>query len=262
MSLDFSFLTNPFFLLLVSIPIMLIVGIFVGTWLSQPRKNRIISLAPETGRGIEYDVEKEDRVNIYCNPVINSPPQRFLKREAAFNMIRKGWLKLSNYALWIGRQGTAYTQKLDGSGQIVKDIPLRDAVKTILGDDLYSRIPNNEKTGYAKDKLEKSELLVTVEFPKSVLTPKDSEGKELPSVSSDDVRGSAIDRFIGSIVNGVDKLNKRGSAGDWVKIIFCVGTGIAIGIILSLIFKWGAPIEVQPSQPQESAAQAILEFFH
>jgi hypothetical protein len=255
-----EFLLQPFVLLLISIPMTILVGIIIGTWLSQPRKPRVIQIAPESGRGREYDVESEDNVNAYCHSIENEPPQRFIKRYQALNILRKGWFKLSNYALWFARQGTAYTYKIDESKQEVK-ITLREAILNLFGPDLFERIPNDEKTGFIKDRIEKSSVGVTIEFPAGLpLTPKnpiydptvtdanDPRSQEyLPSISSDDIRRNDFDTFINAIVRGVQRLIKGTASGEWVKIIFIMGTGIGIGIVLSLIFHWGAPVVVPPS---------------
>jgi hypothetical protein len=238
----------------------ILVGIIIGTWLSQPRKPRVIQIAPESGRGKEYDVESEDTVNAYCQPIENEPPQRFIKRYQAINILRKGWFKLSNYALWIGRIGTAYTFNLDDPDKKIQ-VSLREAILNLFGKDLYERIPNDEKTGFIKDRIEKSSVGVTIEFPTGQsLTPKnplydptvkdkdDPRSQEyLPSISSDDIRRNDFDTFINAIVRGVQRLIKGTASGEWVKIIFIMGTGIGIGIVLSLIFHWGAPVVVPPS---------------
>lgn len=243
----FSILANPLVLFMIAVPVFILVGILVGTWLSQPRKPRVLKVQPESGRGEELEIEKEDTVNVYCPAIANNePPQRFIKRHQALNVLRKGWLKLSTYPLWFGRYGTAYTFKFEDNDTDKKTpikITLREAIHNILGPDLYERIPNNEKTGYIKDKIEASSVGVLVEFPNNPLTP---EG--MPSISSDDVRRNDIDTFIGAVVRGVKSLTRGEHAGEWVKIIFILGSGIGIGIVLSLIFRWGAPIVVEPTK--------------
>jgi hypothetical protein len=203
----------------------------------------VLKIQPESGRAEDLQVESEDTVNVYCNAVSNTPPQRFIKRHQAFNVLRKGWLKVSTYPLWFGRYGTAYTQKPEGNPEAepVKDVTLREAILNIFGKELYEKIPNDAKTGFIKDQIESSSVGVIVEFPKEKLTP---EG--LPSISSDDVRRNDIDTFIGAVVRGVKSLSKSEGAGQFLKIIFIMGSGIAIGIVLSLIFHWGSPTIVNP----------------
>lgn len=228
---------------------LIFVGIFVGVWLSQPRKTRLIRIDTESGRGVEYVIDREDTVNALCKPVGDTPPQRFIKIHKALNILRKGPFKLQNYSLYLGRLGTAYTTMVNEKKESVT-VPLRKAIKNIFGEELYNRIPNEAKTGFIKDKIEKSEVGVTVQLDASnPLTP---EGHE--SLSSDDLRRSDIDTFIGALARGVRSQFKAPS-GDYIKIIFILGTGIAIGIVLSLIFRWGAPTYV------ESTTQMIGMFF-
>ena len=222
-------------------PLFVFIGIYVGVWLTQPRKNRVIRIDPESGRGIEYDIQHEDTVNALCKPVGNTPPQRFIKLHKALNVIRKGPFKLQNYSLYLGRLGTAYTQTISEKKEEVK-VSLRDAVKNILGDKLYQRIPN-APPDYIFDKIEKSEVGVTIELPASnPLTP---EG--LKSLSSDDLRRADIDTFIGAIARGV-RSQFKGTPGEYIKIIFILGSGIAIGIVLCQIFGWGPTHVVEASK--------------
>jgi len=239
--MDFlNFLLNPLFLLIVAIPLCCFIGILVGTWLSQPRHPRVLKISPEQGRGEDLEVEREDTVNVHCPAIGNSPPQRFIKRHEALNIVRRSFLKLQTYAMWFGRVGTAYTQQFwdveettkNPGGTVAKANPvrvsLRDAIYNLFGKELYDKIPNTPDTTYLKDRIEKSEVGVTVEFPTKPLTP---EG--LPSISSDDVRRGAIDSFIGSIVHGVNKLGASKTTGEWAKTIFILGSGVAIGIVLA-----------------------------
>jgi len=234
-------LTNPIIMFLYSIPILILFGVLLGTWLSQPRKPRVLKVQPESGRGEELEIEREDAVNVYCPAISNTPPQRFIKRHQALNIMRKSWLKLTTYPLWFGRYGTAYTQsfdKKDKNSDPVK-ITLREAIYNIFGKELYEKIPNDAKSDYLKDRIESSSVGVEVEFPLNPLTP---EG--LPSVSSDDIRRHDIDSLIGAVVRGVNRLLKGEHAGEYLKIIFILGSGIAIGIVLCLIFHWGSPVQV------------------
>lgn len=232
----FDFLGNPLILLAIVSPLLLFLGILVGNALSQPRKNRVLKLSPETGRGVELEVNEEDELNIRCDPVGNIPPQRFIKLHDAFNIVKKGWFKIQNYALWFAYYGSAYVRKLEGEDV---DITLETAIFNIFGKTLYDQIPREQK-----DQIEASEIGITVSFPNKPLTPLDPKTKEsLPSISSDDLRRGDVDQFIGALARGINSLSKTAS-GDWTKISFILGTGIAIGIVLSLIFKWGAPVIV------------------
>jgi len=237
----FNVLANPLILLLISFPVLIFVGIYVDVWLTHPRKHRVLQIEPETSRAIDFQVESEDTVNAYCKPVANSPPQRFIKLHNALNVVRKGPFRLQNYAMWLARLGTAYTTQTGEKKTDVK-ISLRQAIQNLFGKELYDRIPNNEKTGFIKDRIERSEVGVTVELPASnPLTPTGFE-----SLSSDDLRRADIDSFIGALVRGV-KSQFKGIGGDYLKTVFILGTGVGIGIVLSLVFKWGAPTVLPPA---------------
>lgn len=232
-----NFIANPLILILIAIPVCILVGIYVGVWLTTPRKNRIIQIDPESGRGVEFEVQNEDTINAYCKPVGDTPPQRFIKLHKPYNITRKAIFKLQSYALWIGKVGTAYTQEVKSSPVKTE---LRKIVRHLFGP-LYDKIPNDKKTGFVKDKIEKSEVAVTVELPAGELTP---EG--LISLSSDDIRRHDIDTFIGQIARGIRQAFKT-APGEVTKIVFILGSGIAIGIVLSLIFGWGNKTIIQES---------------
>lgn len=252
-------LANPLILFLISTPTVLIVGVILGTWLSQPRKPKVLQVSPESGRGTLFDIDSEDSVNAYCNPVGNTPPQRFIKRFEALNVIKRGPFKLQNFPMYFARKGTAYTTLITGEKQQPEKVSFREAVLNALGKDLYHKIPNDEKHGFIKDSIEQSELSIMVEFPRNEpLTPlnpnydpniKDPQDprshKFMTSVSNDDIRRNDINTFIGAVANGIRNLMKGESSGQIYKIIFSIGTGIAIGIVLCLIFKWGAPVVYQ-----------------
>jgi len=226
----FDFLLNPLILFLVSIPVFLFTGIILGTYLSKPRQNRVLKLSPESGRGINFAVDSEDTVNLYCKPVGNIDPHRFVRLNAAYTIIQKGFMKINSYALWLGRQGTAYTFRL--LDETVK-LTLKQTVHSIFGDKYYNQIPKE-----MREQIEKGDIGVTVEFPKVPLTP---EGME--SLSESDIERTSLDKLIESLAKGVANMSKTSEAA-WGKIIFYIGTGIAIGIIASLVFGWGAPVVI------------------
>jgi len=227
-----NFLMNPIVLLAIAMPILLFLGILLGNYLSQPKSNRVIEIAPDSYRATEFQVKEQDAVNLRADSVGNTPPKRFLKNADPYNVVTKGWMKLKNYALYLARIGSAYTHNLD-----TPDIKttLKKTMQNIFGITLYNQIPQEQK-----NKIEKGDIAVTIEFQKVALTPKDKDGEDMPSVSSDDLRRGDLDRFIGALARGLDNLTK-GVAGEWTKVIFIMGSGIAVGIILTLVFGWGNP---------------------
>ena len=224
----FDIFANPLILLLISLPAFLLVGILLGTYLSQPRRNRVLKIAPESGRGVELEVKEEDAVNAYCDPVGNIPPQRFIKRLQAISVVRKGFLRLSNYALWFGRYGTAYTFRF-GSDPI--KISLKEAVMNIFGKELYDKIPETQKA-----QIEKNEVGVVVEFPNDPLTP-----ANLPSLSEDDIARSTDDAALTILWKS---LRSNLAKTQWMQVIFILGTGIGIGLLVGWFLKISPPIIV------------------
>jgi len=221
--------------LIIIPPILLVLGLILGNLSSQPRKNRVLKISPEAHRGVELEVKEEDAVNIYCNPVGKMPPQRFIKRLQPFNILRKGWLKLQNYALWMGRYGTAYVHQFDSNS--VK-VSFRQAVFNVFGEKYYKQIPQT-----IKNNIESGSVGVIVEFPNNPLTPKGKDGSPLRSISEDDLNRDNDERAMRNLWESVDKERKR----SVLNLIAFLGCGIGVGIILSLVFKWGSPVVVAPT---------------
>ena len=235
-----EFFTNPLVLLSILAPILVFIGISSGYYLSQPRKNRVLKISPESGRGVELEVKSEDATNVYCDPVGDIPPQRFIKRLNAFSIIKKGWMKLQNYALWLGRYGTAYVTGIDDS-----DIPVsfKAAILNVFGRTLYDQIPEQQRT-----QIEDGKIGVMIGFPNDPLTPKGTDGNDLPSISEDDINRDNDQRAMENLWEAYEQEQRSNT----ITQIAFVGCGVAIGIIVSLIFKWGAPTVITP------AAQVIL----
>jgi preprotein translocase subunit Sss1 len=247
-----TFLANPLVLILLALPTLIFIGIWIGVWLSQPRKNRVYKIDPTNSTGIEYEVESQDTVNAYCKSVGNTPPQRFITMQNPINFIRNGVFRLQNFSAWFARIGTAYTQDFNPETKELKNdpvtVPLRVAIENLFGKDLYDKIPNDEKTGYIKDKIEKSEIGVMIKFPEKPLTP-----NNMSSISPDDIRRHDVDNLIKAVVQGVKMLTAKAS-GEYLKIIFILGTGIAIGVIGSIIFHLGWPTVVTPKTGTATSA--------
>lgn len=233
-----NFLFDPIILLIITLPIVAFIFLLVGIYVSQPRKNRIQQIAPESGRGKDYEVKHEDAVYMECDPIENEPPQHFVKTGQAFNMIRKGFLKVSNYALWIGRMGTGYTYALDDKNV---EISFKDSLITLFTRKTYDKLSEE-----LKKKIEEAKLGVIVKFPDVSLTPSnpnydpnkpvsDSNLKYLPSVSSDDVRRGAIDHFITRLAEGIHRLDKGGSRTNMLQIFLALGSGGCLVSILLLM---------------------------
>jgi hypothetical protein len=174
----------------------LLTGTILGVYFAQPRHDVALLINPTSGRGREIKIMKQDAVNAFGEGLGNSPPQHFIKIHDAYNIARKGFLKLQHYALWLAREGTAYVYNFEGSKE---EISFSKAVKHFLGD-LYEKLPQDIKA-----KIEENKIAVTVEFPSGPLTPvnpyydpKQPEGPEnqkfLKSVSNDDLERNNDER--------------------------------------------------------------------
>lgn len=233
----FEFLNNPIILLACVVPIILFLGFILGNFFSQPRKARVLKVSPESFRGVELEVKAEDSVSVYCDSVGNIPPQKFIKRLNAYNIAKKGWFKLQNFALWFGRYGTAYVFHLGSDEEYVT---LKEAVHNIFGKKLYNQIPKAQK-----DQIESGQLGVTISFPKEPLTPLDGKGEPLPSISESDIRRDDDARAMGNLWDEMSKEQKK----SMIVQVAWMGSGIAIGIIICMLMGWGAPIVVTPPSP-------------
>jgi len=231
--LDFlNVLANPWILITIISPVVLFLGLFLGNWLSQPRKNVVLKLDPQSHRGVSLQVREEDAVTVYCDRVGKMPPQKFIKRLNPYNILQKGWLKLSNFAMWFGRYGTAYVHEFKDE---LVNLEFADVVHHMFGEKYYKQIPDD-----VKKQIENAEVGVLVEFPINPLTPKDQKGKLLPSISEDDIRRDDDEKAMKNLTASIEKETRR----DMLNILAVFGAGIGAGIVVSLVMKWGAPVEV------------------
>lgn len=244
-------LTNPLMLILETGSGMLMLGLFLGVYMSQPRKNKVIQFSPESGRGIEYNVDKEDEINIKCDSVLNTPPQKFMKYplQTGYNIVKKGIFKrLHNYALWIGRMGTAYTFPLDTN----RSLTLEQIEKTTLKQTLQNILEpeNYDKLGSTfQKKIEEAQVGVLIQFPKVDLTP-----PGMPSMSSDDIHRHAIEEFIGMLAQGIKDLMKKSGSREVINTIITLIAGCTFGLLIAWFLHIGSTTVVQ-----QAPAKFIVE---
>jgi len=262
---------------------MIIVGFFVGAYYSSPRKDRVQKVAPENGRGTDYEAKSQDGINVYCDPLGNEPPQKFIKTGYALNMIRKGLLgRLTHYALWTGRYGTAYTFTIGeksenlslkealikclGEAEFYRDIKEEqikkieedtnkyklgeDVVKTTLEKTMRNIFGKNDREideydllpEATKIKIRDAEVGVIIEFPGVPLTP-----AGLPSVSSDDVHRDNDQKVVNALVNGIKKLGSGGPSQTFMMLLPMLT--FAGGIILAYLLHIGGTTVVETTPP-------------
>lgn len=230
-----NFILNPWILLIVMLPIVGVIFLLTGIYMSQPRKTQVNQFAPESGIGKEYEVSHEDAIYMECDPMGEEFPQHFIKTGQPYNMIRKTAFKLQNFALWLGRFGTAYTYNFDNPKI---ELSFEDSIITLFSRDTYNKLSNE-----LKKKIHDARIGVTIRFPNVSLTPdnpnfdatqaiSDRNPKYMPLVNSDDVRRGAFDKFINGLARGINELTKTGGKKDLMTIGLSMGTG---GMIVTLI---------------------------
>lgn len=195
-------------------------------------------LQPENGRGVDYEANRQDPHNIYCDPVGKEPPSKFIKTGFALNMLRRGFLgRPTHYALWNGRFGTGYTYPF---GILETVLTLREAVLQFLGEGDYTKIqpeilkkieedPKKYRLGGNKIettleetmmnifetekynllpeetrlKIKHAKVGVVVEFPSVPLTP-----TGLPRITNVDIHKDNDQKVVNALVNGIKNMTK------------------------------------------------------
>lgn len=235
-----SWLFNPFILLIFSVPITAVVFLLAGMYVSQPKKDRVVQLSPESGTGKEYDINIQDSTEMGCKPLLKGEaPQRFLKTGQAYNVIKKTAWKLQSSATWIGRIGTAYTYPLGNESVTISFI---DSVKQVFTEETFNRL-----SGELKKRIAEAQIGVTVKFPQVSLTPLNPNfnpeqpisqlnPKYMPMVNSDDVRRGAFDKFINSLATGIYKLATGGNKVNLIQLITSAGAGGCAVMLILLAF--------------------------
>lgn len=237
-----SWIMNPWILLIILVPIVAFIFLIAGIYFSQPRKTSVAQFSPESGIGKEYEVSHEDAIYMECAPIGEEFPQRFIKTGRAYNMIKKTAFKLQNYALWLGRLGTAYTYDLPKTEEEKEPISFENAIITV-----FSRTHYDKLSAELKKRIAEAKIGVTVNFPRVPLAPENpnfdsskpisaENPKSMPLVSSDDVRRGAFDKFINALASGINKLASKGQGINVVMILLGIGTGTGLACLLLLAF--------------------------
>jgi hypothetical protein len=233
-------LTDPFvatfgnLLTDVMFGVFILVGILLGIFLRPMMGNRVLKLDPSTHRFLEYNIREESAISIECEEKKGTPPQKFFKHHPGFTGIVGRFMK-KNVTLFLGRQGTAYTWKLE-AGKWVKLGKLSKAIQTLWGQAFYETIPDRQK-----ELLEKSTIEVTVGISEDPLTP-----KGMKSISEEDIHKEE-DRAASKTF-----WKERGAKdrGMFINIFLAAGVGFAICASLFLlgIFKIPAvPVVINPN---------------
>jgi hypothetical protein len=138
--------------------------------------NQVIKINPSDHRFMDLDIEEETAVSIQCKKKKGFPQQRFFKYHPGFTGMA-GRLIKKPITRFLGIEGTAYTWNIKEGKDILLGT-LADAVRSILGEDFWSFIPNEQQ-----QLLDESKIQVTVGLDESPLTP---DG--MKSISEEDIK--------------------------------------------------------------------------
>lgn len=203
-------------MLIIFLLIGLLGGIFLRPWFG----NQVIKIMEKDYRFVDLDIEEETAVSISCKDKKGMPSQRFFKWRPGYTGIIGKFLK-KPVTRWFGREGTAYTWKLEGEGKRVDIGKLDAAVKTVWGEEFWNSVPKKQKT-----QLEESILNVTVELEKGPLTPE----KMIP-VSEENIMDEQDRAASETFWEGKRQLLKN----QWVQWIFIFVAGFGVAAVLQII---------------------------
>jgi len=208
-------------------------GIFIGMWLSRPRRNVVSKLVPEDSRGYDLDILEENSTFIHCQPLETLPPQRFLKFRKSYIITGpRRFGRLQKITRYLGREGTAYSQRIEGGE--VSNIPLDDTLKTLWGQEGYDTVRKNAPT--LMKAVEDSKINITVAMAEDPLTP---DGMKV--ISEENIKLEEDKEAARTFWQG----KKDAIKGAFVDKIAWMGFGAAI-IVVALLFlgQIGAPAPI------------------
>lgn len=209
--------------------IFLIVGVIAGILWRPGFGNHVRKIIPREHRFVDFAIQDEYACSVECKKQKGFPQQRFFKYAAAF-MGQVGKYVKRPAMMFIGKEGTAYTWK-EQSGK-VEIGKLNDAVKTVLGQEFYDQIPEEQKA-----LLEESRINVSVDLEEG-LTP---EG--YTPVSEEDIKTEQDRKASETYWEGKKSTEKP----VILNIIITALAGAGVGFILAWFLKVGGTTVVQPT---------------
>lgn len=159
-------------------------GFFLGYVFRPTPKNQIQYCRERDGRGEEYDIEKEDAISLETK---TEPPLRFFKYGRGYVFtIASRLRKLKKVTRFFGKEGTAYTWRLEG----FKKDPTKFKTKTVtveVGD------PPKKKKVKVKEPIEWEPKKVSLEFPTLATAVEHKWGKEFFETVPEDRKKQLMD---------------------------------------------------------------------
>lgn len=179
---------------------------------SGPSKKYVILLRPKDHRMKFIKIVDESDESLQGPKEKTGRTRYFVKKEA-------GWADEDHpQTMWLGLNAYAYTLKLQAIAEAQKVLKLADAVRIVLGPQVYDVIQPDLRT-----KLEEAELGLTVETENPALTQGLSAGNESRHTESDEMM---VDYYA---KKNADAMKKK---TDLMQILMGVSVGIVIGIAL------------------------------
>ncbi len=214
----------------------LVLGVFLGLILSQPKKHLVLKYLPGENRGYELEVERESNIMLHCKPFPNIPLQRFVKWRRASVFARVGRRRVTNVVRYLAREGTAYTRAPENPGKIDDLVSMKEGVRYYLGE-LYDKLPQK-----IREQIEAAKMGVTVTFQDEPLTPTGSDGTKMPTISEENLQTEDDQTASAAFWKGSEVANKTPT----LQIIFAVIAGVGVGIVAAIVLGW-IPLAKIPS---------------
>lgn len=203
------------------IMVFLLVGVILGIIFRPGWTNAVMKISPTEHRFEEFSIKNESAVSIECDDKKGMPPHRFIKLYPGY-IGRTGRFVKRQITRYIGKEGTAYTWKMNDVDEFVK-VPggLATALKTIWGNDVYDQIPDEPRQALENT----TNLMVTVDLTEG-LTP---EG--FRSISEEDIKREEDRQAANTLWQG--KLQQV--KGELVRTIIIGIAGFGIACALQII---------------------------
>ena len=196
------------------------------------RDSQVFKILPNDNRGFDFEVTEENAFSVYAKGFDTLPDQRFIKfMPSILVKINRRFGRPYTVARYLGREGTAYTQKAWGKKKT--KISLANTLKALWTTEEYDRIPEPLKAIVEKDKVG-----ITIQLDDSPLTPmkegKDGVMEPMSSVSEEDIQKETDREAARTFWQGKEMKEK----GQWIRDLAWIGFGFGVCIVVALLMNW------------------------
>lgn len=211
-------------------------GIGVGLWLSRPKKNQVFKIQPQNRQGYDLEIKEENAMSLHCIPINKAmPPQRFMKYRPSITVDQRGRMgRVRKITRYLGREGTAYTQRMEGGK--IQNLSIADTLRIMWGNEAYKDVWENVPE--LIDLVEESKIGVTVDLEDDPLTP---EG--LPVISEENIKTEEDRQASQTFWKGMNAALRQ----QTIYYLAWLGAGVGVGFGICLALGW-IPI-YQPPPP-------------